>query len=118
MADLDHDGDNDLFVGGRVNAQTYGLMPISYILLNDGRGNFTIATGTICKAIENIGMVTSACFSDLDQDGWDDLIIVGEWMAPAIFKNKNGKLVMQINDSLQRLTGWWHTVKAVDINDD
>ncbi len=118
VADLDHDGDNDLFVGGRVNAQSYGLMPTSYILLNDGRGNFTIATGTICKAIENIGMVTSACFSDLDRDGWDDLIVVGEWMAPAIFKNKNGKLVMQINDSLQRLTGWWHTVKAVDINDD
>lgn len=118
IADLDHDGDNDLFVGGRVNAHSYGLIPTSYILLNDGKANFTIATEKICKELEKIGMVTSACFTDLDKDGWDDLVVTGEWMAPAILKNKNGKLVLQKEDSLQKLTGWWHTVKAADINND
>jgi hypothetical protein len=40
---FDHDGDMDLFVGGRVVADNYGLIPESYLLINDGKGNFTIA---------------------------------------------------------------------------
>jgi hypothetical protein len=87
VADIDHDGDMDLFVGGRVNGAYYGLVPASYILLNDGKGNFTVDAGQNGKEVKEIGMVTSSCFTDLDRDGWDDLVIAGEWMPPKIFKN-------------------------------
>ena len=68
-ADIDHDGDLDLFVGGRVVAGQYGKIPKSYLLLNNGKARFTIATDNICPGLNNIGMVTSAVWTDIDYDG-------------------------------------------------
>jgi hypothetical protein len=114
-SDIDHDGDVDLFVGTRVIAGYYGLSPSQYILINDGKGKFTNETDKWCKELSNLGMVTDAQWSDLDKDGWEDLIIVGEWMPLTIFKNEKQKLnlVVKENDS-----GWWNTLHIDDFNGD
>lgn len=118
-ADIDHDGDLDLFIGGRVVAGRYGEAPLSYILINDGKGKFTIQTKNICPELENIGMVTDAAWTDVNRDGWMDLIVAGQWMPVSLFINKGGHLYNNTKEyGLDGLTGLWNTVKLTDINGD
>jgi len=114
VADVNHDGYNDLFVGGLANAKIYGLPQTSFLLLNDGKGNFKIApTSTI--GLKETGMVTTASFADINNDGWPDLIISGEWMPIKIFINNSG--VFKEND-LPKSTGLWQTLYTTDVNGD
>ena len=116
--DFDKDGDADLFVGGRVNARMYGYNPASVLLINDGRGNFTEATDKYSEGLQFAGMVTSACWSDIDKDGWTDLVIAGEWMPVTVFKNIKGKLQKQQQQGLQQSNGWWNCMYKTDIDGD
>ncbi|MBO0930240.1 VCBS repeat-containing protein [Fibrella aquatilis] len=87
-ADVDRDGDLDLFVGGRTNARLYGATPTSVLLRNTGtpgRPRFTPEALVM-------GLVTDARFCDPDHDGWPDLLVVGEWMAPTLWHNTRGRL--------------------------
>ncbi len=116
--DIDHDGDLDLFIGGRANARMYGYIPSSALLINNGKGNFTEKTALFSKDLNNIGMVTDACFSDIDNDGWQDLIVVGEWMPVTVFKNKKGKLIKQNPAELAASSGWWNCIYKTDLDND
>jgi len=114
VADVDHDGDMDLFVGNLADAHAYGIPQTSFLLINDGKGNFTIANENTIQ-LSNIGMVTSAAFADVNNDGWKDLIVTGEWMPMTIFINKNGRFEKTI---VPNSTGLWQTVYADDVNGD
>ncbi|WP_339712556.1 VCBS repeat-containing protein [uncultured Kriegella sp.] len=117
--DIDNDGDLDLFIGGRVVPGRYPTAPKSYILANDGKGNFTNVTATINEAITNIGMVTDALWSDFNGDGQDDLIVVGEFMGIRAFENNNGKLIELTEESgITNSQGWWNTIKSGDFDND
>jgi len=118
-ADFDQDGDLDIFVGGRVVADKYGAIPTSYLLLNDGKGNFKIADESQAPGLKKIGLVTDAVWTDIDKDGWPDLVLAGEWMPITVFKNDNGVLHNNtVALGLQNTTGLWNTIKATDINGD
>ena len=118
-ADFDHDGDQDLFVGGRVVAGRYGDIPDSYILLNDGKGHFTVADESIAPGLHKIGMVTDALWTDMNKDGWPDLVVTGEWMPITVFINEQGILVNRTATAgLQNTNGLWTTIFAADINND
>lgn len=118
-ADIDHDGDLDLFIGGRVVAGRYGDIPDSYILLNDGKGNFSLADESFAPGLRKTGMVTDAAWTDIDKDGWPDLVLVGEWMPITVFKNEKGKLVNYTSKlGLQNTNGLWTTIHVADINND
>lgn len=114
VADVDHDGDMDIFIGNLADARAYGIPQTSYLLLNDGKGNFTIANENIIQ-LSKIGMVTSATFADVNNDGWKDLIVTGEWMPMTIFINKHGTFEKTI---VPKSTGLWQTVFADDVNGD
>jgi hypothetical protein len=119
VADVDHDGDLDIFVGGRSISRNYSNTPASYLLLNDGKGKFSFATGNITTILQDLGMVTSASWTDVDKDGWPDLIVAGEWMQPVLFKNNHGILAKGALTNIdQSLTGWWSAVKTADLNGD
>lgn len=113
-ADVDHDGDLDLFVGTLADAHAYGIPQTSYLLLNDGRGNFSVAPSAMIP-LKNLGIVTAAAFADLNKDGWKDLVVVGEWMPVTVFINKHGSFERQ---DLPNSTGWWQTVLIDDVNND
>lgn len=114
IADVDKDGDMDVFIGGLADARAYGIPQNSYLFLNNGKGNFSFAPGGTI-ALEKIGMVTGAQFADFNSDGLPDLAVTGEWMPLIVFINKGGKF--ERND-IPASTGLWQTLFADDVNGD
>ncbi|HEY4110480.1 VCBS repeat-containing protein [Puia sp.] len=114
VADVDHDGDMDVFVGLLADQQKFGLPMQSYLYLNDGKGNFTYAD---LKTIDltQLGIVTAATFTDLNKDGWLDLVVTGEWMGVKIFMNDHGRFTA---GEIPNSTGIWQSVYATDVNGD
>ena len=116
VSDVDHDSDLDLFIGGRVVARKFGAPAKSFLLLNNGKGKFSIAKSELTAPL---GMVTDALFTDFNNDGYDDLIVVGEWMAPQFFENQKGtfKNVTKKFAQIKNL-GLWQTIYPFDIDGD
>jgi hypothetical protein len=117
--DFDKDGDQDLFVGGRVVPGSYPYASGSYLLQNNGKGKFTNITDHAAEGLKNVGMVTSALWTDINNDGWIDLMVTGEWMGIIIFESEKGVLRQHAATSpLNKLTGWWNCLQAGDFNGD
>ena len=117
-ADYDQDGDQDLFVGGRVRPGQYPLTPKSYLLENND-GYFTDVTARKAPDLQEIGMVSGGLWSDFDNDRQLDLILVGEWMPIIIFKNEAGTLNRYEGDpELESETGWWNSIVGSDFDKD
>lgn len=114
--DYDRDGDLDLFVGGRIKPVEYPLSPQSYLLQNDGTGQFADVTKE--NDLDQPGMVSSALWSDYDNDGWIDLILVGEWMPIKVYHNERGKLKLIESAISDQSTGWWNSITGGDFDND
>lgn len=115
--DFNNDGLPDLFVGGRSTPREYGTPPRSYLFIGDGKGHFKDMTSTLAPGIMNIGMVTDAAWADIDNDGRNELIITGEWMAPTIFHFTNNHFE-EWTTNLSSLHGWWQKIIARDLDGD
>ena len=119
VSDFDNDGDQDLFVGGRLVPGRYPNAPRSYILKNDGKGQFKDVTSEVNKELLNPGMVTDAIWTDFNGDSKDDLIIVGEWMTIRMFKNDDGHLKEVTQESgTAHSQGWWNVITPSDFDND
>lgn len=120
--DYDKDGDLDVFVGGRLIPGNYPLPANSYLLQNDSKNGipkFTDATLEKAPDLNGLGMVTSATWTDYDQDGWTDLIVVGEWMPIQVFQNQQGVLENVSKEiGLKNTNGWWFSIKDGDFDND
>ena len=115
--DYDKDGDLDLFIGGRVVPGSYPLAAKSYLLKNDA-GKFSDVSATELPRQGKIGMVTSALWTDYDNDGWIDLMLVGEFMPITFIKNENGKLAVNSRTTIDHSQGWWNSIAAADFDED
>lgn len=120
VIDFDKDGDLDLFVGGRVVPGQYPKAPDSYFLVNDGQGNFRDQTMESFPQLNKLGMVTDAQVLDLNGDGWEDLLVVGDWMPITVFINQQGKgFENSTLDYFDRpLSGKWSALEAADFDGD
>jgi hypothetical protein len=115
--DYDSDGTIDLFVGNRSVPQNYGQTPNSFLLRNDGQGNFTDVTDAVAPVLLNAGMITATAVEDINNDQRKELIITGEWISPRVF-SYNGKQFTEIKTGLEAFTGWWQTMAAADVDKD
>ncbi|KIA87316.1 VCBS repeat-containing protein [Flavobacterium sp. AED] len=115
--DFDNDGDIDVFIGSRSVPGVYGIDPKQLLLENDGKGNFTNVTDKKAFKLNEVGMITDAVWEDIDNDGKKDLIIVGDWMAPRIFKN-TGRRLADYKSNLSEYKGFWNAISCVDLNKD
>jgi hypothetical protein len=117
-SDIDKDGDLDLFVGTRLIPGKYTFPADSYLLLNEN-GTFKKATPERAPALQKIGMVTDAVFSDINKDGQDDLMIVGEWMDIKILINYDGSFIDKSSEfGLENTRGIWWSITAADLDGD
>ena len=118
-ADIDGDGDQDLFVGARSKPTLIGVPVDGFLLENDGNGQFTNVTKENAPQLTQLGMITDAVWVDYDADQDSDLIVVGEWMKITVFENIDGKLKENINSiGLDSTEGWWNTIHPSDLDND
>lgn len=115
-ADYDGDGDLDLFVGERYKPHLYGTSGSGLILQNDGNGNFAALE---IPALQNLGMVTDAAWTDIDGDGRPDLVVSGEWMSINIFANTEDGFEDQTERyGLDQTEGLWQSIEIADFDGD
>ena len=118
-ADVNGDGHADLFVGGRVIPGRYPEAPQSYLLINDGKGNFRDETVKYNAQLAHIGMVTDAAFADINSDKKPDLILVGEWMPITILTNSGSALTNSTASYFDKpQSGFWNKLLVGDFNHD
>ncbi len=114
--DIDKDGDQDLFVGSRHVPGRYPEASASYFLLNN---KSVFEKCDDCLTEELKGLVNAAESVDLNNDGWMDVVVAGEWMHPKVLINENGKLSDQSKTwGTDQLKGWWFTLQADDLDSD
>jgi hypothetical protein len=119
-ADFDRSGRLGVFIGGRILPGHYPFAPRSALLANRG-GKFEDVTDALAPGLRKVGMVTSALWSDVDGDGWPDLLLTLEWGNVRYFHNNKGK---GFEDWTERAgfasggTGWWTSIAAADFNGD
>jgi hypothetical protein len=118
-ADIDRDGDTDLFIGGRVVPGEYPRLPSSFVLLNDGKGKFSDGTAAWLGAHSTIGMVTDAKWIDMNADNKPDLLVTGEWMSPTILFNDGNQMQIRHDSPVfPSCNGWWNSFELFDADRD
>ena len=119
-ADFNRDGRLDVFIGARVLPGLYPLAPRSTLLVNRG-GRFEDVTDTLAPGLREVGMVTAALWTDVDGDGWPDLLVALEWDHVRYFHNDQGRGFSDWTDQAGFAaagTGWWNSIAAADFNGD
>ncbi len=126
-ADIDDDGDMDLFVGGAVMPGQFPKHDNNMLLRNDN-GRFTDVT---TPEMNKTGIVNYAAWGDVDGDAENELLLAGEWMPLMIFRRSGNKWIKSDatvsvssqtgkneNVSLSEISGWWNVIKLFDIDKD
>lgn len=124
--DFDADGDVDLFIGANVIPLLYGMGPMSYLLINDGKGNFRPSSEWLGRSrFDNPshvrpGMVKDAVWTNVNSDKLPDLVLVGDWMPITILVQQPNHTFNNATESLglDSTQGWWSSIHAEDFDKD
>ena len=118
VTDFDRDGDQDIFIGARLQPGEYPRSPQSQLLRNDG-GRFTAVAAEL--GVADVGMVTAAHWTDTDGDGWDDLVVTNDWGGVRLLHNNQGRGFQEVTAESGFASagkGWWRSLAVADFNAD
>jgi hypothetical protein len=116
-ADLDGDGELDLFCGGQAEPGRYPVASRS-VIFRQAKGRFTEDLENT-RRLADVGLVNGAVWSDLDGDGDCDLVLACEWGPVRVFHNTQGVLTEATTElRLGNLRGWWNGVAVGDFDGD
>lgn len=120
--DFDKDGDLDVFLAGRVQPWNYPKPASSFIYRNDSRAGavkFTDVSAMVATALDSIGLVCDAIWTDFNNDGWQDLLLTGEWMSIRMLQNRKGKFEdVTASSGISDVRGWWTSLLPLDFDSD
>ena len=117
LGDLRGDGNLELLVGGRVLPGRYPQpAPARLFAWDQGAWKLDAANS---QPLEKAGLVSGAVWSDLDGDGFPELILACEWGPVRIFQNHAGRLREATAEwGMAPYTGWWAGVTTGDLDGD
>ncbi|MEM9822712.1 MAG: FG-GAP-like repeat-containing protein, partial [Bacteroidota bacterium] len=115
VKDINGDGHPDVFMGTRAEPWSYGTIPQSYLLINDGTGRFKDASNQYADDLADVGLVTDAKWIDMDGDQKEDLVVATEWGKISAFLHKGSRLERL---DLTKKKGLWNTIEAIDFDKD
>jgi hypothetical protein len=117
VADVDGDGTLDLFLGGRAAPGRYPSPVPSFLYLNDA-GRLRPDTNNL-PLLARVGMVSAAVFTDLDGDGWPELVLACDWGPVRVFQNHRGRFE-EVTQAwgFSPFRGCWNGVTAGDFDSD
>ena len=113
IGDYNSDQRPDIFVGNHAITNDFGIAPKSYLLKNDGASLSLDSSNDLGSP----GMITDAIWHDFDNDGTEDLIVIGEWMPPVFYKNTEGRF-QEVDMQLDQHSGLWQSIAPFDIDQD
>lgn len=110
-ADFNGDGFDDIFQGTRSIVQKYGVSPDSYLLWNDGKGQYSVDTTAYSQVLRSLGMVTDVAWLPAAKE----LVVVGEWMPVTFLEFKKAAIEKR---EIPNTGGWWNTIHVSDLDND
>ena len=116
VQDINKDGFPDLFIGSRSLPGRYGVDPPHALLLNDGQGHFHPMPGAD-QILAKAGMITDAVWADIIGEATPELITVGDFNFPHVFRVSDGK-IEEVTTNLADYKGMWQRMAITDWNAD
>ncbi|HMQ05947.1 MAG TPA: VCBS repeat-containing protein [Saprospiraceae bacterium] len=113
FADLNRNGRKDIVIVERGKPEQYGMNGSVHILYNQGDLNFI---SDVPESLKDLGMCTSLAIVDIDNDGYEDLMIAGQWMPIVTALNRSGSFPHSAIDSVKESSGLWNVLYAIDLD--
>lgn len=116
-ADFDRDGDLDLFIGGH-SMPAGNPRPAKSRLLRNRNGRFEDVSEAAGLSSAPIAFATGALWSDVNDDGWVDLLVTQHWGPIKLLINERGVLIPVAESGLEQYSGFWNGIAGADLNGD
>jgi hypothetical protein len=117
LGDADGDGDLDLFAGGRVEPGKFPERCESILYLFEENSFKPLENGN--AALSRLGMVSDACWADLNNDGRSELVVGLDAGWIRILSLRNGEMQDVSSEwKMPNLRGFWTCLGVGDFNND
>ena len=116
--DINNDGLPELLIANRILPQKYPRhAPAQLFQITNGK--LTDIIDQVAPQLKDFGIINDLCLIDTNDDGRDELVVVGEWTGIGVFNIAQGQISLSEKyDNLFSAKGWWYSITKTDIDND